>query len=73
MLDVVSALSAETDHGDKALNVCEDHTAVRVPGAQVIAVNQDPLGVAGDLVWKQGPNEVQILTLIALHQRLNRL
>ena len=26
--------------------------------AEVIAVNQDPLGVAGDLVWKQGPLEV---------------
>ncbi|KAK9834859.1 hypothetical protein WJX81_004379 [Elliptochloris bilobata] len=25
---------------------------------EVIAVNQDPLGVAGDLVWKQGPMEV---------------
>jgi hypothetical protein len=25
---------------------------------EVIAVNQDPLGIAGDLVWKQGPAEV---------------
>lgn len=25
---------------------------------EVIAVNQDPLGVAGDLIWKQGPKEV---------------
>ena len=25
---------------------------------EVIAVNQDPLGVAGDRVWKQGPYEV---------------
>jgi len=25
---------------------------------EVIAVNQDPLGVAGDLIWKQGPLEV---------------
>ncbi|KAK9812150.1 hypothetical protein WJX73_000379 [Symbiochloris irregularis] len=25
---------------------------------EVIAINQDPLGVAGDLVWKQGPEEV---------------
>lgn len=24
---------------------------------EVIAINQDPLGVAGDLVWKQGPAE----------------
>lgn len=27
--------------------------------AEIIAVNQDPLGVAGDLVWKQGPYEVR--------------
>ena len=26
---------------------------------EVIAVNQDPLGVAGDLVWKEGPSEVR--------------
>ena len=26
--------------------------------SEVIAMNQDPLGVAGDLVWKQGPIEV---------------
>ena len=25
---------------------------------EILAVNQDPLGVAGDLVWKQGPYEV---------------
>ena len=25
---------------------------------ELIAVNQDPLGVAADLVWKQGPYEV---------------
>lgn len=25
---------------------------------QVININQDPLGVAGDLIWKQGPREV---------------
>ena len=30
---------------------------------EVIAVNQDPLGVAGDLIWKRGPSEVcQILS-----------
>ena len=26
---------------------------------EVIAVNQDDLGVAGDLIWKQGPLEVR--------------
>ena len=25
---------------------------------EIIAINQDPLGVAGDRVWKQGPYEV---------------
>lgn len=28
--------------------------------AEVVAVNQDDLGVAADLVWKQGPNEARI-------------
>lgn len=27
---------------------------------EVIAVNQDPLGVAGDLIWKEGPMEVHM-------------
>jgi len=27
---------------------------------EVVAINQDPLGVAGDLVWKQGPQEVRL-------------
>ncbi len=26
--------------------------------SEVIAVNQDPLGAAGDLIWKEGPIEV---------------
>ena len=26
---------------------------------EVIAVNQDPLGVAGDLIWKSGPKEAR--------------
>ena len=28
---------------------------------EVIAINQDPLGIAGDRVWKQGPYEVTCL------------
>ncbi len=28
-----------------------------VTAQEVIKVNQDPLGVAGDLVWKRGPIE----------------
>ena len=31
---------------------------------EVIAINQDPLGVAGDLIWKQGPNEVWHICLL---------
>lgn len=27
---------------------------------EVIAVNQDKLGVAGDLIWKRGPTEVKL-------------
>lgn len=26
---------------------------------EIIAINQDPLGVPGDRVWKQGPYEVR--------------
>ena len=29
---------------------------------EVIAVNQDDLGIAGDLIWKQGPLEVRQAT-----------
>ncbi len=32
---------------------------------EVIAVNQDPLGVAGDLIWKRGPAEVRLLSFAA--------
>ena len=31
---------------------------------EVIAVNQDDLGVAGDLIWKQGPLEVKRRTML---------
>ena len=30
--------------------------------AEVIAVNQDPLGVSGDRVWTVGPAEVRLHT-----------
>ncbi len=30
---------------------------------EVIAVNQDSLGVAGDLIWKEGPIEVLCICL----------
>ena len=33
---------------------------------EVIAVNQDPLGVAGDLIWKEGPIEVIIFCMLVL-------
>lgn len=37
---------------------CLGNDAIR-HSTQVIGINQDALGVAGDLVWKQGPNEVR--------------
>lgn len=38
---------------------------------EVIAVNQDDLGVAGDLIWKQGPAEVrlEVCKIALLHIR----
>lgn len=35
--------------------------------SEVIAVNQDPLGVAGDLIWKEGPLEVSTGMCIMVH------
>jgi alpha-galactosidase len=35
-----------------------NHTKWVLLNEELIAVNQDPLGVAGDLIWKEGPNEV---------------
>ena len=37
---------------------------------EVIAVNQDKLGVAGDLVYKEGPEEVSFLVAVPLGQAL---
>jgi len=34
------------------------HTQYVLLNEELIAINQDPLGVAGDLIWKEGPNEV---------------
>lgn len=34
-------------------------TLLLLKSREVIAINQDPLGVAGDQVWKQGPKEVR--------------
>lgn len=31
---------------------------------EVIAINQDPLGIPGDLVWKQGPQEIYAAPLV---------
>ena len=33
---------------------------------ELIAVNQDPLGVPGDLIWKQGSDEVRPLAARSL-------
>jgi len=35
---------------DTALNILKSD--------ELIAINQDPLGIPGDLIWKQGANEV---------------
>lgn len=37
----------------------DNDTLAILTAPEVIAVNQDPLGVAGDLVWKQGPAEAR--------------
>ena len=36
-----------------------------VSNPEVLAVNQDSLGVPGDLVWKAGPAEVATLPAVA--------
>lgn len=36
-----------------------EHLAI-LKSPEIIAVNQDPLGIAGDLVWKQGSKEVSL-------------
>ncbi|KAK9834824.1 hypothetical protein WJX81_001388 [Elliptochloris bilobata] len=40
------------------LGALENATLAILTAPEVIAINQDPLGIAGDLVWKQGPAEV---------------
>ena len=37
---------------------------------EIIAINQDPLGVAGDLVWKQGPVEVAAFNILSEYHML---
>ena len=39
----------------------DNYTLSLLTAPEVIAINQDPLGVAGELVWKQGPAEVRLL------------
>ena len=41
-------------------------TLLLLKSREVIAINQDPLGVAGDRVWKQGPKEVRPAFVTAL-------
>jgi alpha-galactosidase len=40
------------------LTAMNDSTLFILTSKELIAVNQDPLGVAGDIVWKEGANEV---------------
>ena len=44
---------------------------VLLKSREVIAVNQDPLGVAGDRVWKQGPHEVRCSCFAATVRNAN--
>ena len=47
-------------HSDLMLTIlCGADVKAILLAEEVIAINQDPLGVAGDLIWKQGPNEVR--------------
>ncbi|CAL5220459.1 g2480 [Coccomyxa viridis] len=43
--------------GNDLGNMTRDTLSI-LKSREVIAINQDPLGVAGDLVWKQGPQEI---------------
>ncbi|KAK9826107.1 hypothetical protein WJX81_004261 [Elliptochloris bilobata] len=40
------------------LRALSRETLLLLKSREVVAINQDPLGVAGDRVWKQGPKEV---------------
>ena len=44
---------------DGRCSALDNYTLGILTAPEVILVNQDPLGVAGDLVWKQGPAEVR--------------
>lgn len=41
-----------------ALRLLELEHLTILKSPEIIALNQDPLGIAGDLVWKQGSKEV---------------
>ena len=40
------------------LRKASNATKATLQAVEVIAVNQDPLGVSGDLIWQQGPQRV---------------
>ena len=49
------------DCSDGKCSALDNDTLTILTAPEVIAVNQDQLGVAGDLVWKQGPAEARAL------------
>ncbi len=48
----------------------DNFTLSLLTAPEVIAINQDPLGVAGELVWKQGPAEVRLQVFLSHTFRL---
>lgn len=54
---------------DRARRQLDNATLSILKAAEVIAVNQDALGVAGDLVWKEGPEEARPAPPVLLPRR----
>ena len=51
------------------LREMDNFTLGLLTAPELIAFNQDPLGVAGELVWKQGPAEVTCCAHCPVHCR----
>ena len=62
--------------GTDLLSMSKDQLDL-VAAPEVLAVNQDPLGVPGDLVWKEGPAEVlstfSLLTVLLMQLLFRRM
>jgi len=66
------ALRADTRAARGACRAISRETLLLLKSREVVAINQDPLGVAGDLVWKQGPKEVRAGPPAGSHGRARR-